>query len=683
MPAPPSSAQQAANRAAAAAAAAGRASPGAAAGTGTRNGGSVGPSASSGRAGGSASPGGSQNQGGAARSASPGASAGTGSRSNAGVGGPGGNSARNDRAGAFNGGLGTGARGGMLSGGVGSVRDDRAGPFNGGLGTAATRSPMMGRGLMNSLAGMNRQDRQLVDVGSRLGKQYGLGLGGGIVGASEISKTLEGELGSRWSNEMNRAAIAQNILNRLDLAATRGRYGKSLMGVLKGYDATGYDQKRLAGKISPKGISAFQNTKFGTPTYGAALTSLDKQMAGTGPALPDFVMNATNYHNPKTSSPSWGRNAKSFGPHAFSNPDRGFGQSAVAAARDRAAGTALAMGNIPGMGGMPTGQGVTQVAGAMPSLAGSRRVAEFAARGKPETPNQRVAQFAARGKPSVPGADMARAQPVPQPNEVIGQGPTLADVMPAARVASYDPLGSIRAPQRQQMAKMQDRIAPEVTMAKTQDRIAPETSTPPMGGALNPRVASLMSDFGVRHLNTGLPDQYADTNPDRSYANIPASGFPRTEAAAADPAQFANSPLGRTLASIGRGVGQGFGAINKGMKAYEANKGKLAFANAIGINPIGDAVKSAASQGISNMQAGLGPYASGGTQVAGVGGSVAPDMPGSPPASTQRSTLIALLDRIMSNGGPRTPRETTMVKKIAQAIQSMPAYDYSLTEAPV
>lgn len=190
---------------------------------------------------------------------------------------------------------------------------------------------------MEKIHDMNMEDRKLVNtVGPYLSKAFGLSLGQGIVDASQYAKTAWGEVGSKWGSPENLAAVAQVMLNRSNLAATKGQYGGTPQGVMAGFDANGYDQNRVGGIIGPLGNSAFQSATPGTPAYQAGLNALYGRIMGTGPELPNAVQNATNYRANSMGAPSWeqGVATTTFGPHTFSNPDPGRPASTVMAANN-------------------------------------------------------------------------------------------------------------------------------------------------------------------------------------------------------------------------------------------------------------------------------------------------------------------------------------------------------------
>ena len=223
-----------------------------------------------------------------------------------------------------------------------SLRDDRAGAYNGGYGAGPVQSPVgtapeysWSPGNMQTMHRVNKEDRQLVNnIGKSISKSYGVSLGDAIIGGSQMAKTVFGELGNRWSTPANSAAVAQVILNRVGLAANKGHYGGTMKGVLGGFDANGYDQKRVASVgIGPAGNSAFQQAAPGTPQYQSGLDAIEGQLHGTGPELPAPVMHATNYRANTMKAPSWEKKgeATEYGPHTFSNPDEGRPANVVAA----------------------------------------------------------------------------------------------------------------------------------------------------------------------------------------------------------------------------------------------------------------------------------------------------------------------------------------------------------------
>lgn len=302
-------------------------------------------------------------------------------------------------------GAGFGSPGGA-GGWAGAAQPNPGGVFgslNGGysgLGGAWSKSSIEG------LHGMNSWDRQLVgDIAGKIQRDYGLSLSESIIGASELARSIYGELGEKWGTKKNAAAVGRVALNRLGLAKTKGAYGGTLNGVLGGFDASGYAPRTRTAGIGPEGNAAFQAAAPGTSAYQTGLDALQGQLFGTGPSLPEGVVNATNYRANFMGAPSWERGVETtqFGPHTFSNPDPARSPGAVAASNRQIA----ALGSRPGIsplsgpsGTVSAGFGVGPGASAMASL--NPRVNPTASGGIGPV-------AAATGGVSIPGASASAA----------------------------------------------------------------------------------------------------------------------------------------------------------------------------------------------------------------------------------------------------------------------------------
>ena len=225
-----------------------------------------------------------------------------------------------------------GVGGGGLGGGINGGGGVGGGTFGNPLGTASTSAQQLG--LVNK---MNTSDRALMDAVGNIQSRTGIDTVSAIEFANDMARTAYGELGSQYANEVNLAAINQVGLNRLGLMDSNGSYGGTPEGVLKGFDANGFDQPRVSKNgVGPEGNEAYQEAGFATQAYEDAIQSLKERTAGTGVSLPDAVNNATNYRATSMGKPSWGPadDRKNFsetvlGPHAFSNPDPGRTASVV------------------------------------------------------------------------------------------------------------------------------------------------------------------------------------------------------------------------------------------------------------------------------------------------------------------------------------------------------------------
>lgn len=182
------------------------------------------------------------------------------------------------------------------------------GPGNGGF---------MGPGGMNSLAGLNQQDRARVEAGSALGASGGwqmngadtTGIGAGILNAGAFARTLAGEVGGLPGIEQQ--AAANTMLNRIALANATGAFPQSIQGILSAYDANGL-------RPGTKQNKAYKDALPGTPAHIDGLKALSA--AYNAPEdLPQAVMESTHYYNPSTANPAWGQGFTQFGAHRFGN----------------------------------------------------------------------------------------------------------------------------------------------------------------------------------------------------------------------------------------------------------------------------------------------------------------------------------------------------------------------------
>ena len=236
-------------------------------------------------------------------------------------------------------GLGAAIRAGMGSDAPSYAPQLTTAPAMMGSMTPAPNNPFNHRGPPQGFMSPSQQyqDRMTVDNGSMLNKFTGnkFGLGPSITTANEIAKTTNGELYNSQQTPTNLAGIQQTMLNRLALQNENSKaYHGSPTGLLKYYDANGYDQPRvMANGVPPEGNDQYRGATFGSPGLLRTSTSLYNQLNGTGPKLPAAVQNATNYVAKDAKFAKWEKNTPLtyFGPNRYSNPDEGREQSVVAA----------------------------------------------------------------------------------------------------------------------------------------------------------------------------------------------------------------------------------------------------------------------------------------------------------------------------------------------------------------
>lgn len=469
--------------------------------------------------------------------------------------------ARDDRAGAYNGGLGTAARGNYMSGRSSASLNAQARAVSRGPGVLAGTRPGDFDNIRDRAAAANRTATSL---GLSMAERYGKNPVESVNAVKEMARTLVGE--TLGLPQVEQDAAARTMFNRMDLNASTGRrvnYGS----LLNAYDANGM-------RVPSARNTAYNRAKPGTAAYGEALQAIASGMSPYGSLanVPDFVQNATNYHNPDTSSPSWGKNAERFGAHAFSSPDPGRSAAQVAAART---------GVLGSPGGFAPSD--VQVASALGPGASSR-VAEFAARGKPLTAaSNQVAEFAARGKPVSP-TDIQVA-------EFAARGKPSA-FAPSNRVAEFAARGKPAVPSSFAMGRAQEIPTPNELLGRTN------------------AVAGLPNPSGYSFGPAPSPNY---TNPGKSYANVGGnrglqaalSPSPSPAQAYSDPADFARSPLGQAFGAIGNSINAGLQGFGQASKMYADHKGLAGFASAMGINPAAKQVNAALGDAIRGMQNGI------------------------------------------------------------------------------
>jgi len=496
--------------------------------------------------------------------------------------------------------------GGSSGGSMGSRSANAAtGPGGYGGGNGNTGG-FQSTGLNNSLAGLNRTDRAVVEAGARIGRDFGVGTARGIVAASEIAKTAFGELGNRYDTPENLAAVSRNVLNRMGLAQNYGRYRGSIEGVLAGYDASGYGYGFGRGKalakagVGPLGNSAFQSAKFGTPAYNAGLASLTGELTGTGPALPDFVRTATNYHNPDVSNPSWGRNARQFGPHAFSNPDKGFGPSAVAASNAR-----ISQGVNPSMPESVTASRAPiprdkpesfAMARAQPIPASLEEQAGLTGGLRSAFPSRPIEiggafPAAAKYQDRLPAETTIAGRPAPQQNFTsrIASRPEYAGAFPGAPVTDNFPAR----PEARPGFASQVTARPE----PPQNFVSRVESRPGVPASFNSRIAGrpeALQGFTSRvagrpGLPLGGPAPATYSNPPRSFAGIPGNGMAQIDPVAgpAPPAPIGLADFGFNPVRGGNAGSSMFRRIAKELARKKQQQSASQGGTYYPVNPLG------------------------------------------------------------------------------------------------
>lgn len=476
-------------------------------------------------------------------------------------------------------------------------------------------------------------------------------------------------------NSMSQAAIQNAMLGK-------GLYGPA-------YNASNFTTPQIGYTPGAKGIKGtaplgtYKGTTYRSdPAYTGAITAANKKAAGiiggtgvpTSPAPDVQVASASPSFNVPGPSQPWER------AQAVPEPDRPFNAAAYNGVSQPGRSPNMNMAGysspMASVGGMPPAQSNMNMAGYQSPMAGTNGMPQ--APGSMNMAGYQSPMGGVRGAPGMPKDQSRIAAEEPRGPVLAGQGPGL--------LASPN----INLPAR----------SPNMDMAGYQSPMAGVGGLPSVNGYAGP-VAAREGPYAGRAVGMPPAAMAGYQNPSRSFAGVPTSGVPAQQAPA-DPAQFANSPYGRAFANVGAAIGTGIGAVNKGMRQFQENKGLIGLANAVGVNPIGKAVKTAASQGIRSMQASLGGYSqpgAGATQMAASGkinpskpaASSSPSTPApstpSPQAPTpaqQRATLMGMLQNIMGNGGPKTVREQKKVVQIAQAIQAIPTtYDYSVTERTI
>lgn len=648
---------------------------------------------------------------------------------------------------------GASSRGGIMGGGLGTARDDRAGPYNGGLGSAAGPALAgLGDRPFGSYAGP--KGTTSLNQASRIANTRAQGYG-----SLPTISASPGELDLATRVALAESSSIKNAYGRPQTAAIQ-----AIGDVMKNRAVSGQYPDTLGGVVTqPHQFSAYNTdarkktlSDFGptNPDYAATKATLGSIMSGeTAPVVGKSVnyANQRSVANPKSISSSAQRpSAKSQKAFAGMEGVRTF-TDASNPAMQHTFGTigTPAADVMNGSFSQPSTQYAAASPKASPKTASGNRVAEFAAKGKPATgASARVADFAGRGKPvstssvamaSIPAASQPweRAQGVPQPNEVTGRGAMLADALgpgyqnpgrsyagiPSNGLPGYENPGRTFAdipsnglPGYQNPGRSFADVSGQFPGSPVEQVQGRQTAglPNPLGYSFGPGEAPAMAQNPARSFagipGNGLPGY---SNPSRTFAGIPGNGLPGYEnpgrsfagipqqaqpqqAAYSDPADFARSPLGQAFSKVGAGIGAGFSVAGDALRQFEENKGVIGLAKAVGYNPIGKAVKTAATQGIKNMQASLAPIANAHpTQVAGgipttAQPQISPGVPGAMPPEVaavqrQRSTLMSMLQHIMGNGGPKTQREQRVVRQIAQTLASTaPAsngMDYSITES--
>ncbi|MEJ1937802.1 hypothetical protein WDZ92_47025, partial [Nostoc sp. NIES-2111] len=157
--------------------------------------------------------------------------------------------------------------------------------------------------------------------------KWGTGAVGNLYGrnpgdVSNMARTIAGEAANQSPDQ--RAAVDNVMNNRLALGSTY-LGGGTVPGMLRGFDANGFDARRVGGPNS-----AFNNAVPGTENYTNGLSAM---VDAANPAssfrrdAPAGGQNATHYYNPADASPSWAKTSAfqgtrtAFGDHVFGNPE--------------------------------------------------------------------------------------------------------------------------------------------------------------------------------------------------------------------------------------------------------------------------------------------------------------------------------------------------------------------------
>lgn len=323
-------------------------------------------------------------------------------------------------------------------------------------------------------------------------------------------------------------------------------------------------------RIGTKNLTTQGLAEPGTHLHTLSQMAIQDAMMGRG--VYDPAVNASNFtagprptNISKTAKSAWNTTPLGTYKGTTYRSDPAYGDK-IASANQLASsiinGTAVSSPSVPDV----------QVASVDPR--GSLSVANRAAMGRPAGLGMdprgsiSVADRAAAGKPAAPGSLDARiaAAQAAMPNVHASSIPSPMEQV--ANPTSAPPPSSPMLVGQIEGNRIVGRYGP---VGKIQDRIA---SAPGLGPGL-----------------MAAPD-----------VNLGASKGLSAAVSPEKPQNFADSFLGQGLSTIGNGIVDGVNAFNDGMRQFNQHKGKLSFANAIGINPIGDAVKDAASGGIRSLQ---------------------------------------------------------------------------------
>lgn len=184
--------------------------------------------------------------------------------------------------------------------------------------------------------------------------KWGTGAVGNLYGrspnnVSEMARTIAGEAANQTPDQ--RAAVANVMNNRLSLGSGY-LGGGTVPGMLRGFDANGYDTLRTGGPNS-----AYTKAVPGTENYTNGLSAMvdaANPVSSFNQTAPAGVKNATHYYNPADASPSWANTRSfqstqtAFGDHVFGNPENTVRD--VVAARTMPGGTQVASMGTAGLG---------------------------------------------------------------------------------------------------------------------------------------------------------------------------------------------------------------------------------------------------------------------------------------------------------------------------------------------
>ena len=188
-----------------------------------------------------------------------------------------------------------------------------------------------------ALSTLKYEDNKLMDQAAKFRDHFvnKISTADSIVTVSEIRKTVAGECASHACSANERIAIANAIMNRLDVAAAN-KPTLDVHDVLDAFDANMQAENQRKGGVPDNKVYA--KSDIGTENNIAGETALNAVLSGNLPSdMPDAVKNATNYHTLNT-HPDWAKGVAEtpYGPHTFSDAN-GATAAQVQVAKDKVA----------------------------------------------------------------------------------------------------------------------------------------------------------------------------------------------------------------------------------------------------------------------------------------------------------------------------------------------------------